>query len=373
MIRYDLIVVGGGPAGSTCAALCAQQGGRILILEAARFPRDKVCGDCLNPAVWPILDRLGLSSAVRCLPSTIPSIIRFSVSGHPELEIPIQSDRDPSLSLEERIIRRRDFDALLAARACELGAGFRDNSPVTNLRRYSGIWEITLASGEKYHAPRIIGADGRNSVIARLQHRYPPKPRDARIGIQAHIPHPSGYDGSLAMRIYRNGYGGLADLGSGMANLCLVANKDSMRELRLEAERYYGISTPVVWRSITPISRGQAKEPARDGIYLCGDAARVVEPFTGEGISFALRSGALLADILCSSGGLTSPPSSLQDKAYRLAHEQLYGLNLWINRLTRFLSEHPRIAHLTAPLLLRHPSLLSFLTKKVLRGNRPDV
>ena len=373
MNQYDLIVVGAGPAGSTCAALCAHQGGRIMILEAARFPRDKVCGDCLNPAVWPILDRLGLSSAVRALPSTVPSTMRFSVSGHHELEIPIVSTTCSASSIEERIVRRRDFDALLAARACEMGAEFRDGSPVTTLRSNSGIWEVTLASGETYHARRIVAADGRNSVIARLQRHYSPMTKDGRIGIQAHIPHPSDYDGALAMRIYRNGYGGLADIGSGMANLCLVANKDSMKELRREAELYYRISTPVVWRSITPISRSQVLAPARDGIYLCGDAARVVEPFTGEGISYALRSGALLADILCTSGGLTSPPSSLQDRSYRLAHAQLYGRNLWINRLTRFLSEHPRIAHLTAPLLLRHPSLLSFLTKKVLNPKNSDV
>jgi hypothetical protein len=89
-----------------------------MILEAARFPRDKVCGDCLNPAVWPILDRLGLSSAVRALPSTVPSTMRFSVSGHHELEIPIVSTTCSASSIEERIVRRRDFDALLAARAC---------------------------------------------------------------------------------------------------------------------------------------------------------------------------------------------------------------------------------------------------------------
>jgi len=366
--QYDLIVVGAGPAGSTCAALCAENGARIMILEAARFPRDKVCGDCLNPAVWPILDRLGLSSAVRALPSTVPRVMRFSVSGHLEVEIPMSTSVEGLSSGEERIVRRREFDALLAHRALELGAGFRDGSPVTNIRQTSGIWEITIASGETYQSRRIVAADGRNSLIARNQRHYPSERKDGRIGIQAHIPHPPGYDGALVMRIYRNGYGGIADLGNGMANLCLVANQASLKELRKEAEEFHHLSTTTEWRSITPISRSHAREPARNGIYLCGDAARVVEPFTGEGISYALRSGALLADILSASEGFESLPSPIQDKAYGLAHAQLYDGKLWINRLTRFLSEHPRIAHMTAPILLRNPSLLSVLTKKVLTG-----
>ncbi|PYK18270.1 MAG: hypothetical protein DME55_07180 [Verrucomicrobia bacterium] len=65
---FDVAIVGGGPAGSSCAAFCALAGLHTLVLERARFPRGKVCGDCLNPSCWPVLERLSLAQRVRDLP-----------------------------------------------------------------------------------------------------------------------------------------------------------------------------------------------------------------------------------------------------------------------------------------------------------------
>lgn len=126
------------------------------------------------------------------------------------------------------------------------------------------------------------------------------------------------------------------------------------------------MNAAAAWRSITPISRPTARHFAKDGVFLCGDAARVVEPFTGEGISFALQSGELLADHLFTSTKGTSGTVQTSEALYSQAHRDLYGKGLWVNRLTRFLSEHPRISHRIAPFLLRHPHLLSHLTKKVI-------
>src|SRR5438045_5365463 len=61
---FDVAIVGGGPAGSSCAAFCALSGLHTLVLERERFPREKVCGDCLNPSCWPVLERLGLTQRV---------------------------------------------------------------------------------------------------------------------------------------------------------------------------------------------------------------------------------------------------------------------------------------------------------------------
>ena len=68
MTRYDVLVVGAGPAGSTVAALTARAGLSTLVIERAQFPREKVCGDCLNPGAWKILDHLGVSELIDRLP-----------------------------------------------------------------------------------------------------------------------------------------------------------------------------------------------------------------------------------------------------------------------------------------------------------------
>lgn len=363
MKAWDLIVIGAGPSGSSCATLCAMAGKRVLLLEAARFPRDKVCGDCLNPAVWPVIERLGLVSRVGSLPSSTPKTIRFSVAGHGQIDLPLPHSNNTN---SERVVRRRDLDALLVERAMETGVRFQDGSPVTSLRKVSAHWEVTTSLGENHAAHRIVAADGRNSVAARHLKMHASLLRDSRIGLQTHIPHPTGYDGALEMRIYRNGYGGLADLGNGLANLCLVANDGALKALRKEAEEYYLMEAASAWRSITSISRPIAKHLAREGVFLCGDAARVVEPFTGEGISYALRSAELLADHLVEAFQTPSAESSKLEARYSQAHRDLYGKGLWVNHLTRFLSEHPRISHRLAPILLRHPGILSLLTKKVI-------
>jgi len=366
---FDLIVIGAGPAGSTCATLCADAGQRVLLLEASRFPRDKVCGDCLNPASWPVLERLALTERVRGLPSTSPEKIRFSVASAGSREIPIPASK---IASSELVVRRRDLDELLADRAVEAGALFQDGSPVTALHRAAGFpgtpagWEVITSSGDRLLGKLIVAADGRNSVTARFLGMHAARSHNGRIGIQNHIPHPPGYDGSLEMRIYRHGYGGLADLGNGLANLCLVANAGEMKELRKEAEIHYGLSPACAWRSITPISRAKARHVARDGVFLCGDAARVVEPFTGEGISYALRSGALLADILNSCKSGSKMELKLREELYRKAHRDLYRNGLFVNRLTCLLSEHPKFAHTLSPMLLKYPWALSFLTSKVI-------
>lgn len=365
MSDFEIIVVGAGPAGSSCAALTAATGKKVLLLEASRFPRDKVCGDCLNPTAWNVLHRLDLADRVRQLPCTYPQRVRFSVAGAGFAEIPLSPVSSAGESAPELVVRRRDLDELLAKRAVESGVLVRDGTSVTNIRKVSTGWEVTTGTGENYRAKQIVASDGRNSITARFLGMHPPLKKGGRIGIQIHVPHPEGYDGSLEMRIYRHGYGGLADLGNGLANLCLVANDGEMKELRKEAEIHYGLNPAGAWRSVTPITRARARSVAQNGVFLCGDAAQVVEPFTGEGISFALRSGAMLADVLTDSA---QAPLS-KEKRYEELHRGLYAKGLWVNRLTRFLSEHPRVANTAAPLILRYPALLSSLTSKVIRGS----
>src|SRR5256885_16259677 len=80
---FDVAIVGSGPAGASCAAFCANAGLRTLVLERELFPREKVCGDCLNPACWPILRRLQLAERVRTLPHGVLDRVEFIGIGGP--------------------------------------------------------------------------------------------------------------------------------------------------------------------------------------------------------------------------------------------------------------------------------------------------
>ena len=90
---YDVLIVGGGPAGAACALACRAEGLRVLVVERAVFPRDKVCGDCLNPDGWPVLAQLGVEDAVRALPHTALRAVEFRGLGDAPIRLPLTRAR----------------------------------------------------------------------------------------------------------------------------------------------------------------------------------------------------------------------------------------------------------------------------------------
>jgi geranylgeranyl reductase family protein len=339
---WDAIVVGAGPAGSVCAATLARAGRKVLLLDRAKFPRDKVCGDCLNPAVWPVFERLDLRERVRALPHTVVREIAYRGIGGVELRFPVPHDA-------EIVVKRRDLDELLVRRAVECGAEFRDGVAVT---RATAGRRVETDHGA-FCAPILIAADGRNSTIARLTGRMPAVSRE-RVAIQRHCARPAWHEDSVRMLFYPGGYGGTARVSAEEINLCLVATPENLERVRARAEREFG---PGEWRTIAPLSRADAMDIAGDGLFLVGDAARVVEPFTGEGIFYAMRSGELAAEAILASGNA--------EAAYRRAHKTMYRGRLWINRLARLAGMHPRAASLAFRALRAWPAPLGALTARV--------
>jgi geranylgeranyl reductase family protein len=339
---WDAIIVGAGPAGSVCAATLARAGRKVLLLDRAKFPRDKVCGDCLNPAVWPVFDRLELRDRVRALPHTVAREIAYRGIGGVEHRFPVPHE-------DEIVVKRRDLDQLLVQRAVECGAEFREGVAVT---RVTTGWRVETDHGE-FCAPTLIAADGRNSMIARLTGRMPGVPRE-RVAIQRHCARPEWHGDSVRMLFYPGGYGGTARVGAEEINLCLVANPVNLERVRAQAEQEFGKGE---WRTIAPLSRPDATDLASDGLFLVGDAARVVEPFTGEGIYYAMRSGELAAEAILEGGDA--------ENTYRRAHASLYRGRLWINRLARLAGMHPRVTSLAFRLLRAWPAPLGALTARV--------
>src|SRR5438874_10728352 len=114
---FDVAIVGGGPAGSSCAAFCADAGLRTVILEREKFPREKVCGDCLNPACWPILRRLELAERILGSPHGRLRRVEFiGITGRP-VSVPLPAGDDAEIA-----IKRSFFDQIVLDRARELGA-----------------------------------------------------------------------------------------------------------------------------------------------------------------------------------------------------------------------------------------------------------
>src|SRR5206468_9167029 len=157
-------------------------------------------------------------------------------------------------------------------------------------------WKIETAIGERFSARTLIGADGRNSTVARLCNLLP-RPARERVALQAHIPLPRDFGRRVVLQFLPEGYSGQAPVNETELNFCLVGTPPTISRLRRWAERHFEITSDQSWRTITPLTRSPVP-CARENLLFVGDAARVVEPFTGEGIYYAMRSGELAADAI---------------------------------------------------------------------------
>lgn len=343
---WDVAIVGSGPAGAACASFCAMAGLRTVVLERTIFPREKVCGDCLNPKCWPVLERLAVADTVRAAPHGKLSEVNF---------IDLHGSRIcaalPAGEEAEIAVPRRLFDQILLERARSLGAEVREGETVVAIEPGSD-WNIQTTNC-RLAARVLVAADGRNSTVARLCNLMPRSSPD-RVALQSHVPLPVGYGDRIVLQLVAQGYCGQAPVGEGLLNLCLVSRPRDMPAIKTWAEKEFSISADHSWRTITPLARS-ALPVVRPNLFLVGDAARVVEPFTGEGIYYALRSGELAASAIRSAD-----PSQ-----YVQAHRRLYAGRLWINSLARYAVQHPRLATTLLRVVPNENRVLGLLTAKV--------
>ena len=359
MDGFDVVIIGGGPAGSTCAAFCAKVGLRTLVLEREKFPREKVCGDCLNPACWSVLRRLELFERVRALPHGKLDRVEFIAINGRKINVELANGDEGEIA-----VKRSLFDNLLLVRARELGAQVREESTVTALHPTAeGGWKIETRHGEILGARALVGADGRNSTVARLCNLLPRSSRE-RVALQSHIPLPRDFGNRIVLQFLREGYSGQAPVNDHELNLCLVAKPRDIDALKNLALQEFQIPPAHSWRTITPLTRA-AVSPSHENLFLIGDAARVVEPFTGEGIYYALRSGELAAGAIVKIN--RGQDRHKVSREFTRAYSAMYRGRLWINRLARAAVLSPRIASVFVQVARFQPSLLRLLTAKIVR------
>ena len=197
--------------------------------------------------------------------------------------------------------------------------------------------------------------------MARLRNLLP-RPARERVALQAHIPLPRNFGERIVLQFLREGYSGQAPVNESELNLCLVGRPPTISRLRQWAQRHFEIPTNQPWRTITPLTRS-AVPCARENLLFIGDAARVVEPFTGEGIYYALRSGELAAGAIRKIIGGEDRPSALHEFARDFA--KMYRGRLWINRLARDAVLLPRIGSFFVRAAQLNPLILKLLTAKI--------
>ena len=354
---FDLAIVGGGPAGTAAAITAARLGAKVALFESGEFPRQKVCGEFISAESLDILRDL-----LRELPeadsvlrqSPVISQARLFLAGR---VIATRVD-PPALS-----VTRFDLDRLLWKAAMLAGVNLRANCEVRGVTG-DGPFLIDTDSGES-RADRLVVAAGRWS-------RFRPPiavPAGAKwIGVKAHF---RERNPALSTDLYffENGYCGVQPVAADIINACAMVRSDRARTLAEVFALHPALAKRrQTWQPVTePVSTApliyREPEPVRGSILFVGDAAGFIDPFVGDGISIALRTGCLAArELVAGANGSSALPAAVA--AYHRSYCDQFAPLLRAATRVRKLLSCPQLLQAAVLPLLRLPGLLPYIIRK---------
>ena len=309
-IDCDVLVVGAGPAGSVAARQLAAAGVRVRIVDRATFPRDKLCGDTLNPGCLAMLDRLDTAVARRIRARAL-AITGMTITGPGGVTV----NADYPSGLTGAAVLRRELDEWLLEAAVRAGACFDPGVAVQRPDVADGplrVNGVRSTCGRREYSLRarvLIAADGRTSRLAASLGLTKFVTRPRRWAYGAYFSGVSGMTSHGEMHIRGEGYVGVAPLRGGIANVCVVRDRPNLTAGQPAAtvianaiaadsvlrERFAGATAVSDVAVLGPLAV-ESVAAGCPGLLLAGDAAGFVDPMTGDGLRFAIRGGELAAE-----------------------------------------------------------------------------
>ncbi|NTW33883.1 MAG: geranylgeranyl reductase family protein [Bacteroidetes bacterium] len=313
--NFDILIIGAGPAGSACALMLADSGLNIAVIDKVAFPREKICGDGLSKDVinqinlLPPEIKISFDNIVKKLPS---SGVRFYSPDNNCLEIPFDNNDNVS----GYVCKRRYFDEILVNGLKKYSnIKLFENCEVIEVRTDNESVTINTKS-ESFSTKMIVGADGINSVVSK---HFSPTIKNKKhlcLGLRGYFENVTGFhkENFIELHFYKDilpGYLWIFPMAGNMANvgIGMLASDVSKKKVNLKniLEKYIHTHPNISPRFENAIQIGKfeamgiplgAKKMkiSGDRFLLAGDAASLVDPFTGEGIGNAIRSGRVAAD-----------------------------------------------------------------------------
>ncbi len=384
---FDVVIVGAGLAGSSAAIRLASAGWSVALVERQRFPRRKVCGECIAATNLPLLASLGVGEAFKALAG--PELRRVTL---------LQGERSVTAELPAadhadfrwgRALGRETLDNLLLERARAAGASVFQPWAVQSILGAAGAWHCELRALEtsvrlRLRASVVIDAHGSWEDLPTDR----PRRRLARgaadlFAFKANFTGAAVPEGAISVLALDGGYGGMVVADGGITTVAGCIRRDRLGQLRAaspglragEAVQAWmqqgcagvhaalkGAERDGPWLTAGPLDPGMHVQ-ARDGIFRIGNAAGEAHPILGEGMSMALQSAAMLCSILpARAHGVALPDGRAQadlQRRYAVAWRGAFAPRLRLAATFAHVAMRPRSAAVLMHVVQAWPGLLT--------------
>ena len=310
---FDVIIAGGGPAGTSAAIHLARRDVRVLLVEQKKFPRAKLCGEFISPECQRHFANLGVADAMASSePASITETVFYSSRGH-HITVPSRWFGEPAaLGLSRAVM-----DEVLLRRAQACGVTVLEGATITDAVLSDGnIRGVKLKQEgreHEYRAPLTIDATGRARILTKKLSHAEPRLKPKLVAFKAHLRNTRVAPHACEIYFYPDGYGGLSTVEDGMSNLCFIVSAEQVKrhhshpetimhetvmKNRRAAFTLEQAHTESEWLSASWERFGGRQPSPANGLLAIGDSAAFIDPFTGSGMLMAFESGELAADVI---------------------------------------------------------------------------
>jgi flavin-dependent dehydrogenase len=358
-------------------------GWKVLVVDQAKFPRNKVCAEYLSPAANPIFDRLGVTSAIEAnLPSWLKGMLIVSHNGKSFMNEFESAPTPGQPPLRGLAMPRFLLDELLVKRAAEMGATVVENFRVDDLLFAEGQVIGVLGRHEgrstRITSKLVIAADGLHSVIARKLKLVRELKWLRKVGFVSHYEGVHNLTDYGEMHLKPFGYVGVAPLGEGRVTVSFVTSlkeKETWGKMG-GVEKYYEATVerfPQIAERLKangghrygpvgttgPLATATRRKIA-PGVMLVGDAAAFLDPFTGEGVYMAMRSAEMAA--AHANVALVCNDFSMETlRSYEKTWQAEFQPKFWVCSLIQIAIQRPWLMNYLSRQLLRKPELANII------------
>jgi len=320
--EFEVVVVGGGPAGATCALELASAGLEVALLEKERIPRFKLCAGGLSARAK---DLLGLDVS----PAILNEVEAVEFLGHHRVRL-----RKDSPAIFGWIVDREKFDALIVEEARKAGCVILDSTTVKMIEARGSRVELTCNEGVTFRARAAVGADGSRSAIRQElgieQHRR----RGVTVMFELERRECAALDDSVIrfdFGVIPSGYIWVFPYGQKLS-VGAMTSKSHLPDAKGMVLRYVAEDEALSMRFNTPRFLGGCTVPfwtrerrlGRANYILAGDAAGLVDAFIGEGLSWAVKSGRVAASAILNTRRSSSSYARLDSEYFRLLKREVF-------------------------------------------------